>query len=543
MKKSVILPISLLFTIAFTACNKDFMDRVPLDKINDANFWKSPADLKTYANQFYPMLIDANDFWRIDNMSDNQAPSGMASFIWDQYTIPSSGGGWSKSDWSTIRSCNYFLKEYQAVQGDAAAINTSLAEILFFKSFFYYQKVKQFGDVPWLSEVLQTNSEDLMAVRDSRKLVMDSIIKNLDFAVQHLPDESNEDRLTKYAALAFKSRVCLFEGTYRKYHNLGDHETLLREAISAAGAIINSAKFSIYSTGDPSADYYNLFSMDELRGNPEGIMVQYYAYDKLMHNRNRILSEPQTGYTKDFAEAYLCRDGKPISVSPLYKGDAQFTDEFIDRDPRMKQSIYTPDRPILITGTGAESYQPVPEFNSARCNTGYRIIKFFSPREKDLEQGRCIKPTFIFRYAEVLLNYAEAKAELGECTQVVLDASVNLLRDRVEMPYLTTDVGFADPGWPNWEVPVAPLINEIRRERRIELASEGFRFDDLRRWKAGKLLENTKTYWGARDPSTNSYLVIYPGFTRKWDEKLYLYPLPTSELTLNPQLEQNPGWQ
>ena len=543
MKKSIIVPIGLLLTITFTSCNKDFMDRFPLDKINDANFWKTPADLKTYANQFYPMLIDPNNFWRLDNLSDNQAPSGIESFIWDQYVVPSSGGGWAKSDWSAIRSCNYFLKEYQSVKGDAAAINTSVAEILFFKSFFYYQKVKQFGDVPWLSEVLETNSEQLMSPRDSRKLVMDSIIKNLDFAVQNLPDESNEDRLTKYAALAFKSRVCLFEGTYRKYHNMDDHENMLREAISASEAIMNSGKYSIYSTGDPSTDYYDLFSMDELRGNPEGIMVQYYAYDKLMHNRNRIMSEPQTGFTKDFAETYLCKDGKPISLSALYKGDAQFTDEFIDRDPRMKQSIYTPDRPFLITSSGSISYQPVPEFNNARCNTGYRIIKFFSPYEKDIQQGRCIKPTFIFRYAEVLLNNAEAKAELGECTQEVLDKSINFLRDRVGMPHLTMDVGFVDPNWPDWEIPVAPLINEIRRERRIELASEGFRFDDLRRWKAGKLLENLKTYLGARDPSTNSYRVLYSGFTRKWNEKLYLYPLPTSELTLNSQLVQNPGWE
>jgi hypothetical protein len=324
---------------------------------------------------------------------------------------------------------------------------------------------------------------------------------------------------------------------------MGDYENMLRGAISASEAIINSGKYSVYSTGDLSADYYNLFSMDELRGNPEGIMVQYYAYDKLMHNRNRILSEPQTGFTKDFAETYLCKDGKPISVSALYKGDAQFTDEFIDRDPRMKQSIYTPDRPFLITSNGSISYQPVPEFNSARCNTGYRIIKFFSPYEKDIQQGRCIKPTFIFRYSEILLNYAEAKAELGECTQQVLDKSINLLRDRVGMPHLTVDVGFVDPNWPNWEKTITPLINEIRRERRIELASEGFRFDDLRRWKAGKLLDNPKTYLGARDPSTNSYRILYPGFTRKWNEKLYLYPLPTSELTLNPQLVQNPGWE
>jgi hypothetical protein len=382
----------------------------------------------------------------------------------------------------------------------------------------------------------------LIAPRDSRKTVIDSIIKNLDFAVLNLPEKSSDGRLTKYAALALKTRICLFEGTFRKYHNLGDHERVLREAIAAAKLIMDSGYFSIYSTGDPLSDYYNLFITDDLRDNPESIMIQSFAFDKLMHNRNRILSEPSTGFTKDFAETYLSKDGKPISISSLYKGDGIFSEEFVDRDPRMKQSIYTKERPILITSAGEYRYQETPEFNNQRCNTGYRIIKFYSPNEKDLEQGRSVKPSFIFRYGEILLNYAEAKAELGECTQGDLDVSINLLRDRVAMPHMTVAIGFVDPNWPNWEISVSALINEIRRERRIELAAEGFRFDDLRRWKAGKLLNNPKTYLGASDPSTNSYRILYPGFSRNWEDKLYLYPLPTIELTLNPQLKQNPKW-
>lgn len=143
----------------------------------------------------------------------------------------------------------------------------------------------------------------------------------------------------------------------------------------------------------------------------------------------------------------------------------------------------------------------------------------------------------------MLVSYAEAKAELGECTQEALDKSINLLRDRVAMPHLSVDVGFVDPNWPVWEVPVTPLINEIRRERRLETCAEGIRWDDLVRWKPGKLLENPKTILGARDPATGEYRVIYPGTTaRTWDDKLYLYPLPTQELSLNPNLEQNPGW-
>lgn len=517
------------------------MDRYPLDKINDANYWTSVSDLKTYANQFYPVMSRINAY-QTDNNSDNQAPASINSFTWNEYVVPASGGGWAKGDWSGIRSCNYFLQRYQGVQGNAQEINQYVAEIRFFKAFYYFEKLRSFGDLPWLSQELQVDSEELMSPRDSRKVVMDSVVKELDFAIANLPEQSAEGRLNKYAALAQKARACLFEGTFRKYHNLGDAEPMLRASAEAAEAIMNSNQFSLYNTGDPANDFYNLFIQDELNGNPEGIMIQRFVVDKLMHNRVRQLGEFGSGMTKDFAETYLCKDGEPIALSGLYQGDAVFADEFVDRDPRMKQTIYTKDRPYHITNDGEYQYQNVPQFDNGMCYTGYRLIKFFSPTQRDFEYQRNTLDDFLYRYGEVLINYAEAMAELGEATQDVLDKSVNLLRDRAGMPHLTVTVGFVDPNWPNWEVPVSPLINEIRRERRVELAAEGFRFDDLKRWKAGKLLENAKTYLGARDPGTGDYRILYPGKTRTWNDKLYLYPLPVSELTLNPQLTQNPGW-
>ncbi len=540
MKRIYVIFVILSLTTCFS-CNDDFMERYPLDKINDANFWQTPDDLKTYANQYYPVLsrIDA---WRTDNMSDNQAPASLNSYTWNEYVVPSSGGGWAKSDWSGIRSTNYFLNRYSVVQGNPTDIKRYVAEIRFFKSYYYHLKVKQFGDVPWLTTDLQIDSDELMAPRDSRKLVIDSVVADLDYASANLPETASDGRLTKYAALALKVRVCLFEGTFRKYHNLGDHERVLREAVEAAEIIINSGKFSLYSTGDTNNDFYNLFIQPELTGNTEGILIQRYVEDKKMHNRVRQLGEAGSGFTKDFAESYLAKDGKPIALSPMYKGDAVFADEFVDRDPRMTQTIYTQARPYHITNAGQYQYQNVPQFDNGMTYTGYRIIKFFSPTQRDFEYQRCILDDFIFRYGEVLINYAEAKAELGEATQEVLNKSVNLLRARVGMPNLDVNVGFVDPNWPNWEVPVTPLINEIRRERRIELAAEGFRFDDLTRWKAGKLLTNLKTYLGARDPSTGDYRILYPGKTRTWNDKLYLYPLPSNELKLNPQLVQNPGW-
>lgn len=538
-----IVSIILLLTVTALACNDDFLEKQPLDQISDNNFWKTGADIEMYANQFYPTLFDARLAWYIDdNFSDNQTPSSRNAYTWGQYTVPSVSGGWGKADWLQIRRCNYALDRIAAMNKDAAVLRGE-AEIRFFKAFYYFDKVKQFGDVPWLSSSLTPESEDLYRARDSREIVIANVLADLDFAIANLPETSSADRVTKYAALNLKGDVCLYEGTFRKYHNVvGGHEELLREAATSYEAIMNSGLFSVYSTGNPDQDYFDLFVQYELKGNPEGIMVQRYITNKRMHNNVRQLGEQFTGYNIDFVQSYLCTDGLPIGLSSLYKGDATYTDQFENRDPRMKQSIYHPERPYRIYDDGSVNHKAMPEFQN-NCITSFFITKGYSPYERDRLPSTSTTDDFIFRYGKVLVSYAEVKAELGECTQEVLDQSINLLRDRVAMPHLSVDVGFVDPNWPDWEIPVTPLINEIRRERRLETCAEGIRWDDLVRWKAGKLLENPRTILGARDPATGEYRVIYPGYTaRTWDDKLYLYPLPTQELSLNPNLQQNPGW-
>jgi hypothetical protein len=542
MKKTYNIIIVLLF--ALIACNDKFLEKMPLDKISDSNFWKTGADVQMYANQFYPLLFDARLAWYdLDNYSDNQTPSSHNIYTFGEYSVPSSGGGWGKADWKPIRDCNYALERIANMTPDASLLQAQ-AEILFFKTFFYFLKVKKFGDVPWLTKSLTPESPELTAAREPRGTVIANMLQDIDFAIANLPETSADDRLTKYAALALKGDVCLYEGTFMKYHNLsGNNEDLLRNATSAYEGIINSGLFSVYSTGHPESDYFNLFVQYELKGNPEGIMVQRYITNVRMHNNVRQLGEPYTGYNQSFVQSYLCTDGLPIGVSPLYKGDAVFANTFENRDPRMKQSIYNTALPYNIADNGAIYYKTMPEFQSNYCPTSYFIIKGYSPYEKDRLPSTSITDDFIYRYGKILVSYAEAKAELGECTQEILDKSVNLLRDRVDMPHLAVNVGFVDPNWPNWEVPVTPLINEIRRERRIETCAEGSRWDDLVRWRAGKLLESELTLEGARDPATGDYRKIYPGSApRKWDDKLYLYPIPTQELALNPNLVQNPGW-
>lgn len=542
MKKIYYYLASLSFLAGLSACNNDFMDLYPEDKINDENYWKTENDLKNFANQFYTSL-DNTGAYGSDNASDNQAPRSRETFIWGDYALPSSGGGWSKSDWANIRSCNYFLTRYHTVEGNEEAINQYVGEVYFFKAKFYYEKVLRFGDVPWLTKDLNTSSEELYLPRNSRGEVIDSICACLDKASEWLPETMKDSRLSRYAALALKSRVCLFEGTWRKYRNMDNADKYLRASAEAAEKVINSGNFDIYSTGNIDDDYHALFNQQDYTGNKEVIFFVSYEMDKRMHNRVRAVRESESGFTKDFVESFLCDDGKPIAVSDKYKGDQKFMDEFENRDPRLKQCVYTPDRPLAILSDGSEEYEDSPVF-SVQSNTGYRMYKVYTPYAADNEYARCTIDDIIYRYGEVLLNYAEAKAELGECDQAVLDLTINKLRDRVGMPHLAVGVGFTDPNWPKWEVSVSPLINEIRRERRVELAMEGLRWNDLCRWKAGKLLENEKSYLGARDPETGNYREIYPGMIRTWNDKLYLYPIPTDEFIYNPQLKpQNPGWE
>ncbi len=529
------------------SCNDEFLDRFPLDRISSETFWNNGNEVLLYANQFYPMLFDATNAWYSkDNRSDNQVPSRQREvYTWGQYVIPSSGGGWGKADWKPIRDCNFALQNIKNLNDDPDAV-IGEAEIRFFKAFFYFEMLKRFGDLPWLDSDLNTDSEDLFKPRDSRSVVVNNILADLNFSINNLPPTSPADRLTKYAALALKVQICLYEGTFIKYHNTGlEYNGLLRMAAEAAESIIDSKLFSVYNTGNPEEDYASLFIQEELKGNPEGILIQRYITDLRTHNNQAQYYQPITGFSQNFVESYLCTDGMPIGLSPLYQGDDQFDNMFVARDPRMKQSVYNSNQPWLIYNNGDVSYKEMPEFDVGTfAATSYLIIKGKSPYDKDNKPLLDVIDNFIFRYGRVLLDYAEAKAELGECTQDVLDNSINLLRERVGMPYLNVDVGFTDPNWPDWEIPISPLLNEIRRERRVETAVEGGRWDDIVRWKAGRLLENPKTILGARDPATGDYRIVYNGSpsNRTWSDKLYLFPLPSQEITLNPNLKQNVGW-
>ncbi|WPU96115.1 RagB/SusD family nutrient uptake outer membrane protein [Mucilaginibacter sabulilitoris] len=552
MKTKHIIYMIFFALIAFASCKKDsFLNRSPLSDISPQNFFKNESDLQVYCNQYYSgPNLPVQNFVNQDDDSDDKANLSMNSFLAGTYTVPTTGGQW---DFGFIRTCNFFLANYsRATIGDDIK-NIYVGETLFFRANDFWKKVKTFGDVPYVNKyITDTSKSVLYGTRMPHKQVMDSVLKDLNFAVAHLPVEAADGRLNKYCALALKARVCLWEGTYRKYFGVGDEATYLQQATDAAEQIMNSGQFDIYSTGKPQTDYYNLFIQDELKGNPEAIMPMRYLTTVLTNNFDRQLGEAGDGYSKDFARSFLCTDGKPTSLSPLYKGDNTPDDEATNRDPRYKQQIATRGFDFLngdlIT---------LPRIGTSVTSTGYQPIKGRSSSLAAWNASQSTFDVFIFRYAETLLIEAEAKAELGLCTQTVLDNTINKLRDRVGMPHMVIATLVKDP---RSDFPALPvLIDEIRRERRIELGAEGFRFDDLHRWHAGTLINNPETVLGmkltpalrAQYPAdqvgsivvdANNYIRVYPGFTRTWSDKLYLYPLPIQELTLNPNLKQNPGW-
>jgi hypothetical protein len=541
-----------------SSCNKQ-LNLYPQDALSEPTFFKNANDLALYCNQFYHDLPQQNSFWS-DRYSDNEISLDHGDGLLDgTYVVPVSGGGW---DWGAIRNVNYFLQRYQKAVADQATLNKYAAEARFFRAYYYWQKVIRFGDVPWLDRDLSDTSTALLyGPKMQHKQVMDSVLADLNFAVSNLPgpDAVDPGRLHKYAAYALMSRICLWEGAYRKYHAMGDEAVYLNATVTASEAIINSGNYEIWSTGNPQTDYYNLFIQDDLTSNKEAILPMVYIKNVLTQNLTRELGESSTGFTKDFARSFLCADGLPTALSPLYKGDDSLDAEAANRDPRFSQLIATRGFVLTNNADGTKNIFSLPQIGTATAPTGYMIIKCLSPDPAQWNAAQSTLDLFIFRYAEVLLNEAEARAELGQCTQAVLDNTINKLRDRVAMPHMVIASLVKDPNSTFPGLPV--LLDEIRRERRIELAADGFRFNDLLRWNAGSLINNPATILGMKlipairaeyPPNqvsgvvvdANNYIRIYTNVNaRTWNDKMYLYPLPTQELTLNPNLKpQNPGW-
>lgn len=618
MKKIYAVFISGLSVLAFSSC-EGFLDKFPETSLSPETFYTSEKELELATNGFYTML-PSPDNTTDGALQDNDLEYHISLSSLQMGNRSAENESWSSSTWSNLRELNYYLEHSVNCTGEDIRKKYD-GVAYFFRAMFYYEKVRKYGDIPWYDHVISANDKaSLYRARDSRGFVMQKIMEDLDKAIDGLPVTWTEGvyRINKYAAYAFKSRVALFEGTWRKYHDVPDEtytkddgtqltlssEYFLRQSADAAKAVIDYGKYKMYTgetivKGQPYRDFFVLEDAET----SETILSRRYLYTDEMSIRHGVqftYKNQRHSLTRALAYHYLMADGTPFQSQEGWQ-TMQYNQEFKNRDPRMAQTIAAPDYVAVGTDASTKYYPSCKDYD----RSGYRPIKYFSD---DTHDGATTSTTdyAIFRYGEVLLNYAEAKAELGEADQTVIDQTVNVIRARVGMPALdvTKANGTPDAFLSSYytdkhlDGPDKGLILEIRRERTVELVNEGFRLWDMLRWHEGQQLcpasntlgpgfigcwfpglgeydmnndgtpdlciytgtkpstdcENTLDVSEGKENTlsegTSGYLIQFKDQSYKWEEKDYLYPIPVKQIQIYPKdeatgesvLTQNPGY-
>ena len=594
MKKNIIL-YSFIALLSGTAGCSDMLDEYPLDAISPETYYNNADELRSATNQFYGMFPGAASGYT--ESADVVCIFNLPAEVQGIRTVPTSGGGWN---WEYLRAVNFYLSHsVRCDDVDAREHFDGIAR--FFRAYFYFEKVKRFGEVPWFDRELSSTDPELFRPRDSRDFIMDKILDDLTYAINNISDKKDLYNVTHWTALALKSRICLFEGTFRKYHGIPGYEKFLNECATASKLFIDNAPYAIYQTG--AQPYRDLFSSMNAIEEEVILARDYDRSQNVMHEANANTLSPtygRPGMNKKIVNSYLMTNGDRFTDQPGYE-TMQYYDEMQNRDPRLTQTVVGPGY-MRINSDKVES----PNFSSS--TTGYQIIKWVTDASGDGYMGSS-NDYILFRAAEVYLNYAEAKAELGTLTQEDLKISIKKIRDRVGMPNIDMLAANANPdpylcapetGYRNVTGPNKGVILEIRRERTIELCLEGHRYYDIIRWKEGKMFE--QPFLGMYFPGLtqgsgdNRYdvfdmndgtvgdgekvdICIYTGKKpsvknirkfyklgeefvltdgdkgniichdiekepRQWrEDRDYLYPIPTQERLLsNGTLSQNPNW-
>lgn len=588
MRKYIFLSVCVLMSAV--SCN---LDKFPLDRESLDTYLRDEAQCQSFSNTFYDKLFN-DPLW--DAQNDLYMEKTLPAIIrgGNSRPTPSGGGGW---DFTLLRSINTMIGHMDNCTDPKVRIKyTALAR--FFRAYYYFRMVRDFGDVPWYDHELgSTETAELYKARDSRDYVFERMLEDLDFAIKELPQEVNIYRVTSWTVLALKSRICLFEGTWRKYHGLSlehDADYYLKLAADAARTFIETSPYGIYTyPADPSISYTMLFSQIEAP-TEEVVMAKNYSLATQHTHKatyHSFTSGANININKKFIDAFLMADGSRYTDKEGWETDIYY-DEVTGRDPRLAQIVRCPgyhrlDHDVVMTTDFSASLTGYPYVKY--CVSWKKQTDSFTGSENDLP---------IVRAAEVYLNYAEAMAERSDVkiTQDDIDLSINPIRKRAGMPDMdlawcnanpdNNYMGSAKYGFRNVKGENKGVILEIRRERMVELAQEGeFRWYDLMRWKEGKCIEqdilgqyfpgpgeydfdgdgvmDICLYEGEDAPETQARLIyeigknpivltggnkgyVDPYRTQKhqFDESRdYLKPLPTGELAMNRNLVQNPGWK
>ncbi len=578
------------------SCQKDFVDLKPTSNFLDNVYFKTPGDFKAYTTGMYGQL-PGWDFGNMDNNTDLSANvKGEGADLGHGVIAASTIGSW---DYGGIRSCNILLAKAKEYTG-SGSIDQYIGEAYFFRAMNYFRLLKTYGGVPLVTSVLDVTSAELYAPRNSRYEVVKQILSDLDNAIPKLPIEQtipsgDKGRISKWAAMAFKAQVELYEATWEKYvgqgpdgdgitvgagkagYDAANANKYLADVVTLCQDIMDNGGYEIWNkntvTAMANASSWYLFNLEDAASNPGGfdkssnkefILYNVYDYTLRKSGKNITWTSGQLFPSRKFVDMAVCTDGLPITKSPLFQGYHKPEDEFKNRDRRLLNYLY---------GTGTAPTSVYLDFGnlgvSGYGNAKYGVYGYGSRRTDNTESANWP----IIRLAEVYLMFAEALVELnGTITDAQLDASVNKLRERGGVSKLTNALATANG---------LDMKEEIRRERGVEFYREGKRFDDLKRWgileaalnpsRLGRVVGGasyTTTFKTASSTGTDSVIVANyktTGYVFGEEEvetsqgmlkcvvidskqnhsvtgKHYLYPVPLSQIALNSKLLQNPGY-
>ena len=554
-------------------CNKD-LDLTPESQLADNNFWKTTSDLSQACNYLYTFLSGLNTDDPTgyptplqDNYSDKTFGSRSVGFGDGSSIAPATSNEWTNY-YKAIRAANNIIQKSSGVTGDEATIKRYVGEARFFRGMAYFELVKRFGDVPYINRILTLNDTLLYSSRTARQTVIDSIYADLDFAAINCPQPNvlptaEYGRITHTAALAFKSRVALFEGTWDKFRGLNTANSNLQAAIEASNTLMTEGRHNLYTSQGAESYFYEFQYDGGPNGNPiqsvtgpqvnytyatnkENILVRLYGQNQsnniASHSFGRTyLDQANIAPTRVIMDAYLYKDGLPQGKSAFDSSVNQTSSltEYQNRDPRMAMSVY--NRTLITPSVGGL----IPYV----AGISYRYRKYWIV--SDWAANVSFINFNVLRYAEVLLNNIEAKFELnGTVSDADLNLTINLLRNRatgndVSKLALLSNAFVTGNG--------LDMREEIRRERTIELSFEGHAYWDMLRWKTAET-ELPKgilgrKYFAAENPAgtspnlLNGYVLLEAAASRKFNpSRDYLWALPTQELALNGKLSQNQNW-
>lgn len=588
----------IIFAIIVSMVSSCEMDERPYTTTDKKAIFSSEEGLKAYSMSFYNLLPDATNQSIVEqSLVDYGATNSLGGFVLKNAYSENNSSGWS---WGDLRNINYFIENNVDPEISENVRNNYTGIARFFRALFYYDKVRRFGDVPWIDHPLSPDEEEILyGERDSRELVMEKIYEDLVYAAENISrstDATQSSLVTKWVAYGLTSRIALFEGTFRKYHNLNlstSADEWLRRAENAASIVMQQSGKSLHN------NYRELFTKDVPPVSETMLAIASDASLGVKHAANwRWASETYgTGLNliRPFVNTYLQKDGTPYTERQNWEFE-DFYEEFQNRDDRLNATLRYP-------GYTREGKLALPVFGGY-ARLGYQPIKLMVDETNGDDKTENTHAIQLMRYAEILLNYAEAKAELGTLTNDDWAKTIGALRSRAgitgNLNSIPTKIDsyFQQTFFPNIS---NPAILEIRRERAVELVLEGFRFDDLRRWKSGDLFKMTWTgmyisdvnkpldvdhdgthdviYYldeaglnealsqanttnlykvkVSKDPNAEIiqvhsagegkgyYLAWYSNNDDKkvWGNKQYLYPIPISAINLNHNLKQNPGWE